>query len=82
MSDGADLILNRQKIEKYIGKHIVRGREDYGDGGQGAVKAIADRLMEELDTDKDGVISWLSFSEWNRSNSVEQVVSQLSRAKC
>jgi hypothetical protein len=81
MSDDAKLTLTRDKIEKYVRKHVVRGREDYGDSGQGAVDGIADRLMEQLDPDKDGKIDWLSFSEWNRRNSVEQVVSQLSRAK-
>ena len=81
MSDDSNLTLNRGKIEKYIRNHVVRGREDYGDSGQGAVDSIVDRLMDELDTDKDGIISWLSFSEWTRRNSVENVVSQLSRAK-
>ncbi len=48
---------------------------------QGAVTVIVEKLMEELDADKDGQVPWLAFSEWNRRNSVEQVVSQLSRAK-
>jgi hypothetical protein len=79
MSDDSKLTLNRSKIEKYVRNHVARGREDYGDGGQGTM--LVDRLMEELDTDKDGIISWLSFSEWNRRNSVENVVSQLTKTK-
>ncbi len=75
-NDGS-LTLNRAKIEGYIRKHVVRGREDYGDSGQGAVDAVVERLMQELDGDKDGLIPWLAFSEWNRRNSVEQVVSSL-----
>jgi threonine 3-dehydrogenase len=71
--DGS-LIINRSKMEQYIRKHVVRGREDYGDSGQAAVRVIVDKLMDELDTNKDGHISWATFSEWNRRHTVEQVV--------
>ena len=76
-SDG-DGTLNRDNIEQHIRKHLVRGREDYAQPGQTAVEEIVDRLMDELDTNKDGLVSWRTFSEWNRSNSVEQVVSAIS----
>ena len=36
--------------------------------------ALCDRLMDELDTNKDGEISWKTFSEWNRTNSIEKVL--------
>jgi threonine 3-dehydrogenase len=76
------LVLNKSKIEKYIRKHVLRGREDYANSGQTGLDSVVDRLMTELDTDKDGLISWATFSEWNRRNTVEQVVvSSLSRAR-
>ena len=31
-----------------------------------AVGMVVDQLVDELDTDKDGLISWEEFSEWNR----------------
>lgn len=68
------LTLNRTKIEKYVRKHVVRGREDYGDSGQAALDSVVNRLMSELDTDNDGLVSWATFSEWNRRNTLEQVV--------
>ena len=30
--------------------------------------------MQELDTNRDGLISWATFSEWSRSNTVEGVL--------
>jgi len=79
--DGS-LILNRAKIEKYVRKHVVRGREDYGDSGQAAVDSVVNRLMSELDTDNDGLVSWATFSEWNRRNTLEQVfVNSLSQTR-
>jgi Ca2+-binding EF-hand superfamily protein len=75
-SDG-DGTLSRDNIEQHIRKHLVRGREDYAQTGQAAVEEIVDRLMDELDTNKDGLVSWRTFSEWNRSNSVEQIVQSL-----
>ena len=29
------------------------------------------QMMDELDTNKDGLVSWPTFSEWNRRNSME-----------
>jgi len=66
--------LDRAKLEKHIRKHLVRGREGYKNTAQSAVGALCDLLMDELDTDKDGFISWTTFSEWNRSNSIEKVL--------
>ena len=77
-SDGK-LVLTRAKLEQYVRKHVVTGRQDYGDRGQGAVDMIVSKLVQELDTDKDGKIEWREFSEWNRRSSVEQVVAQLSQ---
>jgi threonine 3-dehydrogenase len=67
--------LNRGDLEAHVRKHLVQGREDYaGMDGQEAVGAACDKLMAELDTNNDGLISWKTFSEWHRSNSVENVV--------
>ena len=35
---------------------------------------VADQLMSELDTNKDGIISWATFSEWNRINNLDKVL--------
>ena len=52
----------------------MRGRESYGKTGQTKVTAIVDKLMEDLDTDEDGMVTWMTFSEWNRSNTIDGVV--------
>ena len=66
--------LDHAKLEKHIREHLVRGREGYKNTAQSAVGSLCDLLMDELDTDKDGFISWTTFSEWNRSNSIEKVL--------
>ena len=38
---------------------------------QSRVEEFVDRLMEQLDPDGDGVVSWADFSEWNRRSSVD-----------
>jgi len=63
--------LRRIEVESHVRKYLVRGREDYSETGQSAVDGFVDTLMEELDPDKDGVVSWAEFSEWNRRNSME-----------
>ena len=62
------------QIEYYVRRNLVRGRESYGMTGQAAVTAIVDKLMSDLDTDGDGMVSWMTFSEWNRSNTIDGVV--------
>jgi len=42
-----------------------------------AVGMVVDQLVDELDTDKDGLISWEEFSEWNRRNTVEEAMMRL-----
>ena len=64
--------LTRSEIENHVRKYLVRGREDYSQTGQDNVNGLVDKLMDELDTDKDGVVSWGTFSDWNRRNSVEE----------
>ena len=76
--------LNRAEIEHHVRNcgawaHLVTGREDYytksyESRGQEAVGATVDKLMDELDTNNDGLVSWKTFSEWNRRNTVEGVV--------
>ena len=67
-------VLDRLEIEYYVRRYLVRGRESYAKSGQAEVTAIVDRLMDELDTNADGEVSWGSFSEWSRSSSMEKVV--------
>ena len=31
-------------------------------------------MLKSIDTNQDGVVSWLTFSEWNRRNSVEDEI--------
>ena len=69
----SDGVIDRLEIEYYVRKHLLRGREDYTKNRQETVEAVLDKLMEELDTNKDGLISWATFSDWNRRNSVERV---------
>lgn len=66
-------MLDRHEIDKYVQRHLVRGREDYAFPRQAVMGDAVDKLMEELDTNRDGLISWGTFSEWNRSNSVERL---------
>ena len=66
--------LSRAEIVSYVSKYLVRGREDYSHTGQDAVGEFVDRLMAELDTNNDGTVSWLDFSDWNRRNSVEDEI--------
>jgi nucleoside-diphosphate-sugar epimerase len=66
--------LSREGIDKHVRKYLVRGREDYSETGQDKVEELVDKLMEELDTNKDGYISWGTFSDWNRRNTVENMV--------
>jgi len=73
--DGA-LTLNREKLEKFIRKFEVQGRETYQVTGQLAVDAILGKLMDQLDGDRDGYISWKAFSEWNRSNNIEEMLAK------
>ena len=69
--------LARWEVEAHVRKYLVRGRESYGRTGQQNVGAVVDKLMKELDTNMDGLISWQTFSEWNRRNSVEHIVSSM-----
>jgi threonine 3-dehydrogenase len=69
-SDG-DGNCSREEIERHVRKYLVRGREEYGHTGQDAVGEFVDKLMKELDTNNDGWVSWATFSEWNRRNSME-----------
>ena len=64
--------LTRSAIEAHVRKYLVRGREDYSETGQSGVEAFVDGLMVQLDANQDGYVSWHSFSEWNRRNSMEK----------
>eukprot|EP00937_MAST-01D_sp_MAST-1D-sp2_P007059 g7059.t1 len=72
-------VLDRREFELYF-RYLVRGREDYVHRRKDAVRDAVDQLFEELDTNKDGLVSWGTFSEWNRRNSVEQMADDLLQA--
>ena len=63
--------ITRAAIESHVRKHLVRGREDYSETGQSGMDGFIKELMEQLDSDNDGEISWAEFSEWNRRTSME-----------
>ena len=50
-------------MERYIRKHLVQGREQggYVFRRQDGVDAILNKLMNELDSNNDGLISWGGF---------------------
>lgn len=64
--------LTRDEMEGHVRKYLVRGREEYGRTGQSEVSRFVDKLMSELDTNKDGKVSWGTFSEWSRTHSMEE----------
>ena len=65
--------LSRSNLEAYIRKYEVGGRETYKRTGQMAVGDVIDKLMKEIGDDS-GSISWQAFSEWNRSNSIDELL--------
>eukprot|EP00944_MAST-04C_sp_MAST-4C-sp1_P012341 g12341.t1 len=71
-----DGVLDRAELAGYIRKHLVRGREHggYVFRRQDGVEFILDKAMDELDTNKDGMVSWGTFQEWSRSNSIDQMI--------
>jgi len=77
MDKDGDGILTLKDIEGHVRKRLVRGRTTSYNTGQGAMELVMNQLMSELDTNKDGLISWGTFSEWYRNNSVEQVVKRI-----
>jgi len=77
-SDGS-LSITQRDLELYVREHAVRGRmtKVYNADAHSALSAtgkVADQLMSELDTNKDGMISWATFSEWNRINNLDKVL--------
>ena len=74
MDADGDGILTWEDIESHVRKRLMRGRTSSYATGQAAIETVMGKLMEELDTNKDGLVSWATFSNWYRHNSVEQVV--------
>ena len=64
--------ITRDDFENHVRQYLVLGREGYQMTGQEYVSDFVDELMEELDTNRDGVVSWGTFSEWSRRNSLEK----------
>ena len=63
-------------MERYIRKHLVQGREQggYVFRRQDGVDAILNKLMKELDSNNDGLISWGGFQNWSRMNSLDVMI--------
>ncbi len=70
--------LTRAELELFVRKYLVRGRErgGYVYRRQDAIGAMVDNAMIALDTNDDGIVSWRTFQEFSRSNSLEQLVDQ------
>eukprot|EP01043_Picozoa_sp_COSAG02_P006095 COSAG02_NODE_170_length_31534_cov_33.568498_14_plen_540_part_00 len=68
---------SRDDLENHVRTHVVRGRVD--SGNHDAISTAVDKLMAELDTNDDGLVSWRTFSEWNRSNTLDNVVKSVQR---
>jgi len=73
-------MLTRDEIKQYTLKHLARGREvnrlreDFDERKLEAVIGLVDHVMHELDTNNDGLVSWQTFSEWKRSNTVTDLM--------
>jgi len=74
-SDGSGT-LDQPELEVYLRKYLVRGREDYLHRRQDIMGGVVERLMAELDTNRDGFVSWATFQEWSRWNSVERIADE------
>lgn len=66
--------LSIEEVEKYVRRYLIRGREDYAQVLGGHVGPVTSRLMKDLDPRNSGVVSWATFSEWNRRNSVQNIL--------
>ena len=71
-----DNMVDRAEMESHVRKHLVRGREagGYVYRRQTGVGDLVDRVMLELDTNNDGLISLPTFQEWSRNNSLESML--------
>jgi nucleoside-diphosphate-sugar epimerase len=74
--------LTRDELELFVRKYLVRGRErgGYVYRRQDAIGAMVDNAMAELDTNDDGIVSWQTFQEFSRTNSLERLVDQWQEA--
>merc|ERR1712086_273320 len=66
--------LTSEEVEEYVRRYLIRGREDYSDFLGGHVGSVVSSLMKDLDPQNCGVVSWATFSEWNRRNSVQNIL--------
>jgi len=77
MDTDGTAMLNRSQIEAHVRNQQpgVGGRTNsLVHAGRDAVDELVDKLMEELDPNGEGVVSWWSFSEWNRRSSLDEEV--------
>jgi threonine 3-dehydrogenase len=76
--------INPHMLEKFVRKHLVRGRETYGHTAllnrQDMVGDIVVGVLKELDTDSDGVVSLDDFLEWSRVHNLETLVDDYAAA--
>tara|TARA_B100000767_G_C19613427_1_gene470862 strand:+ start:226 stop:510 length:285 start_codon:yes stop_codon:yes gene_type:complete len=68
--------ISPQMLEKFVRKHLVRGREaqEYTMRRQDMVKQIVVSVIKDLDLDGDGVVSLDDFLEWSRVHNLETLV--------
>jgi len=71
-----DGVIDKAEMERYIRKHLVQGREQggYVFRRQDGVDVILNKLMKELDSNNDGLISWGGFQNWSRMNSLDVMI--------
>ena len=68
--------LTRAELEMFVRKYCVQGRErgEYMYRRQDAITQQVDLAMSELDTNNDGIVSFSTFQEFSRDNSLESLV--------
>lgn len=69
--------INPKMLEKYVSKYLVRGREQYEYSPvrrQDMVVDIVKEAMEQMDLDKDGVVSMQNFMQWSCTQNLETLV--------
>ena len=74
--------ISPQMLEKFVRKHLVRGREaqEYTMRRQDMVKQIVVSVIKDLDLDGDGVVSLDDFLEWSRVHNLETLVDDYAAA--
>ena len=56
-------------------RYLVQGREDFGHRAQEDVQATVDCFMNKFED--PGKVSWQEFADWNRANSLEDLMKKM-----